>query len=71
MSPRHVDSHKSSARQIPVRIPQALYDNLRRHSYELHKSQAKIIAEALTLYLDLVDRRKASDMANSTVTETE
>lgn len=47
-------------RQISVRLPPQVYDGLRRNSYELHKSQTKIIVEALILYDDLAKRRKAA-----------
>ena len=52
---------KSEPRQINARLPEPLYTRLRQLSYELHKSQTKIITEALVLYDDVVKRRRARE----------
>lgn len=49
---------KAEPKQISVRLPAKVYDDLRRDGYELHKSHTAIITEALVLYHDLAQRRK-------------
>ena len=45
--------------QISVHLPEELHKRLRLLSYETHKSQTKIIVEALVLYNEVVRRQRA------------
>ena len=54
---------KADPRQVNVRLPQVVYDRLRLLNYELHKSNTKIITEALVLYDEAQQRAKARKLA--------
>ena len=45
--------------QISVHLPTVLHERLRLLSYEQHKSQTKIICEALVLYDEVIRRQRA------------
>jgi hypothetical protein len=60
---------KRDERQISVRLPTKVYDDLRTNGYELHKSHTAIITEALILYNDLAQRKKAAKMPAKAVAE--
>jgi hypothetical protein len=55
-----VGKAKAEPKQISVRLPAKVYDDLRRDGFELHKSHTAIITEALVLYHDLAARRKTA-----------
>ena len=54
---------KPDPRQVNVRLPQVVYDRLRLLNYELHKSNTKIITEALVLYDEAQQRAKVRKLA--------
>ena len=45
-------------KQISARLPTKVYEDLRLLSHELHRSQTKIIVDALVFYIGLARRNK-------------
>ena len=60
MSPRRA---AELPQQISHRVPPETYKTLRRLSYELHRSQTRIIIESVKVYDELVTRAKRDRLA--------